>query len=139
MKSDGGSDFYDTLAGNDQSDRRAEYDAQQREILSEWEGEGRAASLATSEKVFRNLAKSILQKASSRYSVDSLTDDLKALFHMVGDQARTETQRIARKVLNQSSARDDTMYDATYGCAQILPPGTVRAVGETEAGSSDSI
>lgn len=123
MKSDGGSDFYDTLAGNDQSDRRAEYDAQQREILSEWEGEGRTASLATSEKVFRNLAKSILQKASSRYSVDSFTDDLKALFHMVGDQARTETQRIARKVLNQSSARDDTMYDATYDARRYFRRG----------------
>ena len=123
MKSDGGSDFYDTLVGND---RRAEYDAQQREILaedSEWEGEGRAASLATSEKVFRNLAKSILQKASSRYSVDSLTDDLKALFHMVGDQARTETQRIARKVLNQSSERDDTMYDATYDARRYFRRG----------------
>lgn len=126
MKSDGDSDFYDTLAGNDQSDQRAEYDAQQREILaedSEWEGEGRAASLATSEKVFRNLAKSILQKASSRYSVDSFTDDLKALFHMVGDQARTETQRIARKVLNQSSERDDTMYDATYDARRYFRRG----------------
>ena len=119
----GDSDFYDTLVGND---RRAEYDAQQREILaedSEWEGEGRAASLATSEKVFRNLAKSILQKASSRYSVDSFTDDLKALFHMVGDQARTETQRIARKVLNQSSERDDTMYDATYDARRYFRRG----------------
>ena len=122
-KSHGGGSFYDTLVGND---RRAEYDAQQREILaedSEWEGEGRAASLATSEKVFRNLAKSILQKASSRYSVDSFTDDLKALFHMVGDQARTETQRIARKVLNQSSERDDTMYDATYDARRYFRRG----------------
>ena len=122
-KSRGTDDFYDTLVSND---RRAEYDAQQREILeedSEWDGEGRAASLATSEKVFRNLAKSILQKASSRYSVDSLTDDLKALFHMVGDQARTETQRIARKVLNQSSARDDTMYDATYDARRYFRRG----------------
>ena len=122
-KSHGGGSFYDTMAGNDQGDRRAEYDAQQRAILSEWEGEGRAASLATSEKVFRNLAKSILQKASSRYSVDSFTDDLKALFHMVGDQARTETQRIARKVLNQSSERDDTMYDATYDARRYFRRG----------------
>ena len=156
----GDSDFYDTLAGNDQSDRRAEYDAQQREILaedSEWNAalaeessarpavsereldrvraenerlSGRIDALKEqftitkgyrpNEKALKRVARNLLRKTSSRYSVDSLTDDLRGLFDRIGDQrafngdtAMAEANSIARKVLDKSSERDDTMYEAT--------------------------
>ena len=156
----GDSDFYDTLAGNDQSDQRAEYDAQQREILAE--DSARNAALAEessarpavsereldrvraenerlsgridalkeqftitkgyrpNEKALKRVARNLLRKTSSRYSVDSLTDDLRGLFDRIGDQrafngdtVMAEANSIARKVLDKSSERDDTMYEAT--------------------------
>lgn len=86
---------------------------------------------AVSEKVLGNVAKRILQRTGSGYSVARLTDGLKTLLHTDAEQRRETADALARQVLAESRERDDRMYDRTLEARAYFRRGKFR-LNETQ-------
>ena len=93
--------------------------------------EGDHAAPAVSETVLGNVAKRILQRTGSGYSVARLTDGLKTLLHTDAEQRRETADALARQVLAESRERDDRMYDRTLEARAYFRRGKFR-LNETQ-------
>ena len=93
--------------------------------------EGDHAAPAVSEKVLGNVAKRILQRTGSGYSVARLTDGLKTLLHTDAEQRHETADALARQVLAESRERDDRMYDRTLEARAYFRRGKFR-LNETQ-------
>ena len=93
--------------------------------------EERDVAPAVSEKVLGNVAKRILQRTGSGYSVARLTDGLKTLLHTDAEQRRETADALARQVLAESRERDDRMYDRTLEARAYFRRGKFR-LNETQ-------
>ena len=89
------------------------------------------AAPAVSETVLGNVAKRILQRTGSGYSVARLTDGLKTLLHTDAEQRRETADALARQVLAESRERDDRMYDRTLEARAYFRRGKFR-LNETQ-------
>lgn len=133
MKSTGDVTLFDSMMGNDQQteERLAVSEKELARVKAENERlSDRIDALKEqfkvtkgyrpNEKALRRVAQGVLKRASSKYDVDALTEDLRGLFDAIGNQdgfdgdsIMAAANAIARKVLEKSSERDDTVYEAT--------------------------
>lgn len=133
MKSTGESNLFDSMMGNDQkteerlavSEKELARVKAENERLSERIDALKEQFKVTkgyrpNEKALRRVAQGVLKRASSQYDADTLTEDLRGLFDSIGkqdgfdsDSIMATANAIARKVLEKSSERDDTVYEAT--------------------------
>lgn len=143
MKSTGEANLFDDMLGNDrqtaeqteQTEQTAERLAVSEKELAIVKAENERLSdridalkeqfkvtkgYRPNEKALRRVANGVLKKASSKYDADTLTEDLRGLFDSIGNQdgfdgdsIMAAANAIARKVLEKSSKRDDTVYEAT--------------------------
>ena len=133
MKSTGEANLFDSMMGNDQqteerlavSEKELARVKAENERLSERIDALKEQFKVTkgyrpNEKALRRVAQGVLKRASSKYDADTLTEDLRGLFDSIGNQdgfdgdsIMATANAIARKVLEKSSERDDTVYEAT--------------------------
>ncbi|MBQ5587591.1 MAG: hypothetical protein IIU73_03125, partial [Selenomonadales bacterium] len=97
------------------------------------------------EKALKRVARNFLQQTSSTYDLGKLTEDLRSLFDMIGDQksfdgdeAMAAANAIARRVLEKSSERDDTVYEATQEAREYFR-NTHLTLSEQQRANVDSM
>ena len=83
------------------------------------------------EKALNRVARSVLRKYGSKYDQQQLSADLRDLFDTIGNEKEFDgdtimaaATSIARKVLNESSERDDSLYDMTAGARDYFRRGS---------------
>ena len=96
------------------------------------------------EKALNRVARSILRKYSSKYDQAQLTEDLRGLFDTIGnekefdgDTAMATATAIARKVLDKSSERDDSVYEASQAAREYFRKGRFT-LSETQRAEVES-
>ncbi len=93
------------------------------------------------EKALRSVARDVLSYAGSDYDPQTLAGELRELFDFIGNQdgfdgaAMAMASAIARKVLEQSSERDDSLYDASEAARAYFRNGhiSLTALQQQEA------